>query len=122
MSELNMKGSFELKPEEIDRVVPKETCGNYALGYRHDGKFHVRYVGRSDSDLRDRLKAHVKEDKEYERFMFSICSSADEAFKEECRNYHDFGGDKGQLKNDKHPRNPEGKTYKCPYCDKLDKE
>lgn len=76
----------------------------------------MAYVGRSDSDLNERLKQHLGEG--FREFKFSIANSVKEAFEKKCKNYHDFGENK-KLKNDIHPRRPDGCSFACPYCDEL---
>ena len=114
--------SYALTNEEIERIVGENRIGNYALGYLNaKATFIVRYVGRSDTDLRERIK-HGIVDMEadsscrYERFKFSYAENVQEAYEKECRNYHDFGGDRGKLRNTIHPAKPEGFNGKCPVC------
>ena len=116
--ELDMKGSYQLTNEEIDERVSKKSPGNYALGYRdeEDKKFVVRYVGRSDDDLKQRLKKQVEE---YKRFKFSYATSSKEAFKKECKNYHD-SGESENLDNTNHPDRPDDSDWECPFCDNFD--
>lgn len=103
MASLNMSGPHLLTKGEIDRVVTKTTAGNYALGYmKEDKKFIVKYVGRSDFDLNDRLKDWVGD---YKQFKYSFASSADEAYKKELKNFNDFGGVE-KLDNDITPAKP----------------
>ena len=52
---LEMSGPHLLSDETIDETMTRTSPGNYALGYMEDGAFLVFYVGRSDSDLRQRL-------------------------------------------------------------------
>ena len=57
MATLNMGISYALTYDEISRLVADGRKGNYAFGYLNDrGAFTVRYVGRSDSDLKNRIK------------------------------------------------------------------
>jgi len=72
----------------------KTSPGNYSLGRVADGTFYVSYVGRSDSDLNDRLKDWVGE---YKKFKFSYATSPKAAFEKKCQNYHDFGGAKSLI-------------------------
>lgn len=116
MASLNMKGSYELTTERIDEVVTKTSAGNYALGYRSDGTFILCYVGRSDDDVKERLKSWVGKTKKYKGFMFSYATSPKAAFEKECKNYHDFGGSE-KLDNEKHPERPYLSKWKCPECD-----
>lgn len=117
MPSLEMVGPFKLSISVIDEKVGKNKIGNYALGYVSNDKIHfiVRYVGRSDSDLNQRLKDHVNESDEYQLFKFSYASSPIEAFKKECINFHDFGAEK-YLDNKIHPDAPEGCGAICPIC------
>lgn len=56
---LEMSGSFSLTHRVIDDVVGRVSAGNYALGYMQDAEFVVFFVGRSDSDVRERLHEWV---------------------------------------------------------------
>jgi hypothetical protein len=113
MASLEMKGPYKLSVQNIDRAVSRISPGNYALGYSSDDKFIVKYIGRSDSDVNQRLKQHVDE---YSSFKYSYASSPYDAFKKECVNYHDFGEAK-KLDNKNHPDRPDGSGWKCPICD-----
>lgn len=123
MATLSMGRSYELTYDEIDNNIQSGRIGNYAYGYINDkGLFVVRYVGRSDTDLKDRIKhgiADMEADStcRYERFKFSYADSIVEAYEKECRNYHDFGGHRGLLVNQKHPAKPEGIECVCPVCE-----
>jgi len=114
--QLNMSGSYELTEQKIDEVVTKTSAGNYALGYIKEESFIVKYVGKSDTDVNERLKDWVKK---YKRFKYSYASSPKEAFEKECRNFHDFGGIPS-LDNKKHPDRPANTDWKCPACDVFD--
>ena len=37
----------------------------------------------------------------------SYADTPEEAYKKECKNYQDFGGDKGKLINDRYPQAPD---------------
>lgn len=52
-------------------------------------------------------------DSSYTRFAYSYTSSAQAAFTEECRNYHDFGAYRG-LDNETHPEPMPGSPAVCP--------
>ena len=122
MASLNMGISYALTNEDIEHIVAENRIGNYALGYLNaKATFIVRYVGRSDSDLRERIKHGIVDmaadpSCRYERFKFSYAENVHEAYEKECRNYHDFGGDRGKLRNTIHPAKPEGYNGKCPVC------
>lgn len=116
MASLDMNGSYELTTAKIDENVTKTSAGNYALGQIKDKIFIVEYIGRSDNDLKKRLKDW---DDNYKRFKFSYASSPKAAFEKECKNYHDFG-EKKSLDNNIHPDRPDGSNWKCPVCDIYD--
>ena len=118
MVRLEMEGPFALDAKTIDQKVLKTSAGNYALGYVKNKIFYFRYVGRSDDDVKSRLKQHISED--YSSFIFSYANSPMAAFERECKNYHDFGGSE-KLDNKIHPDRPCGHEYlSCPCCNKLD--
>lgn len=118
-------GPYKFTKEDINSMVLSNEIGTYVLGYFDStGKnLIVRYVGRSiDNGVQERLKAHIDEGDLYEAFMFSYRNSVKDAFDEECRLYHKFGGDKGKLDNSYHPARPSGEDWECPYCDNFDNE
>lgn len=115
MRTLNMDGPFELNQEVINELIPDELPGNYAYGYidEEDGSFVVQYVGRSDTNLKERICHGINN---YPYFKASIANSAQEAYYKECQNYHDFGGEEGLLDNKIHPATPERGLGLCPVC------
>ena len=117
MASLDMQGSYDFTSSEIDKIVTRMSPGNYALGYTGDNTFHVRYVGRSDSDVNQELKARLSS--AYEKFKYSYATSPKAAFEKECRNYHDFGGSE-KLDNKIHPSRPPKTDWKCPICNIFD--
>lgn len=68
MASLYMRGCYPLNEAEIDEKVTRVSPGNYALGYLDDGTFVVFYVGRSDSDVNDRLHSWVGVDSKPTRY------------------------------------------------------
>ena len=112
MATLDMDGPFDLTSETIGRKVTRISIGNYALGYDKEGTFYVKYIGRSDNDVKKRLNSWIGK---YRQFKFSYANSAKEAFEKECINYHDFGENKN-LDNENHPDRPEDSGWKCPRC------
>ena len=119
MASLNMNGPYELRDEVVDRVVEENVIGNYAYGKSKEDGFYVYYVGRSDNNLREEIKKRKNSDTKFLRcthFKFSIARSSREAFEKECKNYHDFNGDKGKLLNEIHPDKPDNTNLSCPYC------
>ena len=115
---LNMTCTYTLDNETIDMYVDDNRIGNYALGYLEDKSFIVCYVGRSDIDLKSRLKQHINENNLYKCFKFSYAIDEREAYLKECKNWHDFGGLENLLMNIIHPDKPKNiKNVKCPYCE-----
>jgi hypothetical protein len=68
MRSLEMSGSYPLSDEAIDVALTRRSPGNYALGYMDDDAFNVFYVGRSDSDVRQRLHEWVGLPSRYENY------------------------------------------------------
>lgn len=117
MANLGMEGPYKFTSSEIDRVVTRTSPGNYGLGYSND-TFIVLYVGRSDSDVNQELKARLGSSR-YKEFKYSYATSPKAAFEKECRNYHDFGGSE-KLDNEIHPSRPAGTNWECPICTIFD--
>lgn len=117
MASLDMLGPFALTDAEVNKIVPENVMGNYAFLQKKwlAGEYIVRYVGRSDSDLKKEIKQQMRTDraKGCTHFKYSIAKSVKEAFEKECRNYHDFGGNT-KLHNKNHPDKPDGTEYECP--------
>lgn len=67
MRSLGMRGCYPLSAAAIAAELTRRAPGNYALGYREDGRFVVFYVGRSDSDLRRSLQDWVGAPSRYDR-------------------------------------------------------
>lgn len=68
LTSLEMAGSFPLTAEAIDEEITQRSPGNYALGYMDGGTFVVFFVGRSDSDVRSRLRDWVGAASQYEDY------------------------------------------------------
>jgi hypothetical protein len=63
-----MDGFYPLTDEAIDEQLTRTSPGNYALGYCDGDDFLVLYVGRSDSDLKQRLHQCVGAPSRYQRY------------------------------------------------------
>jgi len=68
MRSLEMNGSYPLSDKAIDEALTRTSPGNYALGYMDGDTFNVFYVGRSDSDVRQRLHEWVGMPSQYENY------------------------------------------------------
>ena len=76
-----------------------------------DKKDSPRYVGRSDSDLADRLQAWVGK---YDKFWVEYHRSPRNAYYRECELFHQY---RPQLDNERHPGVPKGTKWRCPVKD-----
>lgn len=113
---LGLEGPYELNPIIIDLAIKEVLPGNYALGnMTREGDFIVRYVGRTDRNLRKQLRFWASRNPGYKSFMASYAVSPEIAYAVECKNFHDFGGC-GNLDNAFHPRPPEDMDVPCPIC------
>lgn len=112
MPSTGLYGPHSLTQEGIDAAVKGVAPGAYALGdVNANNTFIVRYVGRSDTDLNDRLKDWVGD---YRQFKYAFYPTAKAAFEKECHLFHDFG--ETTLDNAVHPARPAGSDWKCPRC------
>jgi hypothetical protein len=117
MPSLNMNNRPCPLTEEVINTNVKETIGNYAIGVLYKETFAVKYVGRSDTNLNQRLKDYIGKEG-YTHFMFSYAVNTIQAYEKECRNYHDFIDAGFRLDNKIHPDKPENHPdwLKCPRC------
>ena len=65
---LEMHGSYRLDEKAIEEQLTNISPGNYALGYLDGEDFTVFYVGRSDSDVRQRLHEWVGIPSRFQRY------------------------------------------------------
>jgi len=72
---LEMSGSYPLSDDTIDQALTRTSPGNYALGYMDGDSFSVFYVGRSDSDVRQRLHEWVGMPSQREHYASSAKAS-----------------------------------------------
>jgi len=103
-------GSFDLTARTIDAVIAVVTPGAYALGTSSildRTHLEILYIGRSDDDVRARLKRHVGE---YSHFQYVLLPSALSAFEKECWLYHTFSPRDNIL----HPARPQNVRCDCP--------
>ena len=106
---------YPLTPYSVSKVPAK--IGVYCLGNIENKKFVVRYVGRDDVDIQRRLKEHItaikgNDEPLYTHFKYLVCSTADEAYRLECKAYH---SNRLEIDNKIHPAKPENdKNAHCP--------
>lgn len=113
MPRTGLQGPYPLTRFGVEKEVEPGVPGVYVLGSTRDDTFFISYVGRSDSDVEDRLKDWIGK---YKQYKFGYSFEPKDAYEKECHLYHDFGG-YPMLDNKIHPQRPEGTKYKCPVQD-----
>lgn len=114
MASPSLYGPCPLTTEGIDDNIPVKSAGVYALGYTSGNIFYIYRTGRSDDDVKGRLKQQAGD---YAQFKFAYASSAKDAFQKECELYHDYPG---VPDNKIHPARPGGSGWRCPRCPVFD--
>lgn len=106
---------YRFTPDVIRSVVPETAIGTYALVDVEEGQLSIKYVGRSDVSLRNRLLTH---NYLYTYSFFIICftASMNEAFVLESKWWHDCKNNGIRLVNAIHPDSPSQMNLVCPYC------
>lgn len=112
MANKKYSDNISMDRQKIISAVPDEIKGNYILRRKEGGKDKITYVGRSDTNLRERLLQHLHDAFTYTSFYWMKASSEKEAFEQECRDYHHYK----PIDNKYHPDRPEGTSYPCPCC------
>lgn len=121
----NIETPVQLYPLTKDgiEVIPEEIVhGNYRIGVLGPlfGNFFVKYIGRADNGLKDRVSDHLTDfikdliDNNPGRVYFSFNEEINEldAYHRECKDYHDFDPEL----NDNHPAKPAGIFTLCKIC------
>lgn len=100
-----MQGPYPLKPDWIDSYVGRSPGAYIIL----DPNNNAVYVGRSDEDLKSRLKDYPPDDRL--KFFFEHTSKAKTAFELECIWFHQYH----PQSNNQHPAKSDPK-WKCLAC------
>ena len=120
---IEMSDIFPLMEKNINDTIKEIKAGNYRLGVEgiKEGKkeYYPRYVGRSDSDLKTEIIQRGLNDLTdkktgkplYTYFRFIYAKNADEAYLNECNDYHHY---MQSLDNKIHPAIPNGSNIKYP--------
>ena len=108
-----LSGMLALTHDVIDAEVTQTSPGVYVLDATSSGPWTNYYVGRSDTDLNQRLHDWVGN---YKYFKAAYLSSAKEAFDAECELYHALS----PKDNVNHPARPLFSTWVCPRCPIFD--
>lgn len=93
----------------IDSIVNSIAPGVYVLS--EDGRT-ASYIGRSEYDLRERLKSSSEDHPKCYYFWFQYARSAMEAYKLECELYHKYLPKYNYI----HPAKPVGNNIACHIC------
>jgi len=110
MTSTGLLGPYRLTFDGIDTAVGRKSAGVFALGHENPaGAFVVRHIGRSDADLKSRLRDYIGSDT---MFKFRYFSTARMAFEKECELFHRFSPPGNRI----HPDRPQGTSLACPYC------
>lgn len=110
MKHSGLTGPFPLTFEGIEDAVKGGSPGVYALGSKDlQGRFAIMSVGRSDADVKERLRECIGAGT---HFKFDYFQSEREAFERECELFHDIR----PPGNFVHPGRPKGTTLRCPRC------
>jgi hypothetical protein len=108
-------GPFPLTQYSVEEHTREDWPAAYQLFRSRWGP--VRYVGRSDTDIRRRLLEHVREG-EYSYFYVEHKRDPVEAFFRECGWWHYH---RSTIENDEvHPARPRGYRDACPKCSYFD--
>lgn len=106
-----MLGPFEVGV--VDFNIEPYRIGAYIL--TKNGRT-AHYVGRSDDNLRERIKTSSHERRSvnspYTHFWFAYALSPDTAYRLECEWYHKYGPTDNMV----HPACPAGRYIPCPVC------
>jgi hypothetical protein len=115
MPDYGMSANYSLTIVNVYAHVRRRSPGVYLLGetLNADRSMPVKYVGRDDIDLTDRLRRHAHAG-HYGYFAFALRDTAYEAYSWECELFHQLGGAVGILDNLLHPAAPAGTIAKCP--------
>lgn len=100
-----MQGPFLIT--NVDEVITYDSPGSYILS--RDGKI-AHYVGRSDIDIRNRIKQSISGSYGYKYFWFEYATSPMKAYYLECEWYHKYA----PTDNTIHPAVPSGANWRCP--------
>lgn len=114
-SNANLEGPYRLTVEGISAIERGTSPGVFALGYiGRDAAFYINYVGRSDHDLKSRLREFIGSDSS---FKFGITASPEEAFRRECELFHSFRPPANRV----HPGRTANTNWVCPKCSLMDR-
>jgi hypothetical protein len=110
MPKTGLMGPYQLTFDGISSAVTRRSAGVYALGHTDaDGKFHIQHIGRSDTDVCEKLRDYIGSNT---KFKYGYLPSSKTAFEKECDLFHDFTPPGNRI----HPDRPAGSNLECPRC------
>ncbi|HJU31958.1 MAG TPA: hypothetical protein VJ740_10895 [Hyphomicrobiaceae bacterium] len=110
MINTGLLGPYRLTFDGIDAVVAEKAPGVFALGrVDRDGRFCVSHIGRSDEDIKARLRDFIGSDS---LFKYGYSPSSEAAFLKECELFHDVAPPRSRV----HPGRMRGTSWECPRC------
>jgi hypothetical protein len=110
MVNTGLLGPYRLTFDAIDAAIGEHAPGVFALGRAdREGRFCVSYVGRSDDDVRIRLRDFIGSES---LFKYGYCPSSQAAFLRECELFHDIAPPRSLV----HPGRAKGTSWECPRC------
>lgn len=109
-AQTGLTGPLPLTYDAVQRAVRERSPGVFAIGHVDaDDCFYVERIGRSDYDLRDRLRNFIGT---ASHFKYIEMASAEQAFAKQCLLFHDFKPPANQF----HPEPPVDSDRDCPRC------
>ncbi|HWO57864.1 MAG TPA: hypothetical protein VNN55_09880 [bacterium] len=108
---ISYRGPYTLTLKAVEWLRDESWPGVFVLGEssRESGSFHVEYVGRSDTNLADRISEWIGTHPE---FMFAFTETPWQAFLEECHIFHHLH----PSGNQSHPVASLYRGWQCPDC------
>ena len=68
-----MNGPYDFDESTLDKEIIHTQSGSYALGHLDlQNNFIIEYVGKSDSDIRGRLRKHMPSSYKMFKFRYAI--------------------------------------------------
>ena len=107
--------AYRCTPDVIRDVIAPGKIGAYALGNMENEEFSIKYIGRSDKSLRNRLLSHNYM-YHFDYFIFQCTTTVEEAFKLEAKWWHSCRMNHVKIVNRIHPDSPNEMNLRCPYC------
>ena len=105
MANTGLLGPYRLTFDAIDAAVTQTSPGVFALGHADPGgRFCVNHVGRSDADVKIKLRDFIGSDS---LFKYGYFPSSEAAFQKECALFHDVRPPRNLV----HPGRPKGTSW-----------